>query len=101
MKIIYIYDFKNYKISTEERSSSFSKIKPLTKKRKNKQIVIDKDSFFAESFFFYFFNKFEFDFKFKKQKKIKKKIKIFKFDNVIAKQLMKAKKITELQKKLD
>ena len=101
MKIIHTYNFKDYKISTKERSSYFSKIKPSTKKRKNKQIVIDKDSFFVESFFSYFFNESEFDFKFKKQKKIKKKIKTLKFDNVIVKQLMKAKKMTEFQKKLN
>ena len=36
VKIIYTYNFKNYKILTKESFSSFSKIKPLTKKRKNK-----------------------------------------------------------------
>ena len=36
MRIIYIYDFKNHKISTKESLFFFLKIKPLTKKRKNK-----------------------------------------------------------------
>ena len=101
MRIIHIYNFKNYKILTKERFSYFSKIKSSTKKRKNKQIVIDEDSFFVEFFFFYFFNEFESDFKFKKQKKIKRKIKTFKFNNVIMKQLTRVKKIIELQKKLN
>ena len=34
--IIHTYDFKDYKILTEERFSFFSKIKPSIKKRKNK-----------------------------------------------------------------
>ena len=36
MRIIYTYNFKDYKISIKERFSFFSKVEPLTKKRKNK-----------------------------------------------------------------
>ena len=35
MRIIYTYDFKNYKILVKESFSFFSKIEPSIKKRKN------------------------------------------------------------------
>ena len=36
MRIIYTYNFKDYKTLTKESSFSFSEVKPLIKKRKNK-----------------------------------------------------------------
>ena len=36
VRIIYIYDFKDYKILAKKRSSYFSKVESSTKKRKNK-----------------------------------------------------------------
>ena len=36
VRIIHIYNFKDHKILIKERSFYFSKVKPSTKKRKNK-----------------------------------------------------------------
>ena len=39
VRIIYTYNFKNYKTLIKERSSFFSKIKPLIKKRKTNKLL--------------------------------------------------------------